>query len=71
MKEICRQRESDEMNHKQATRRGDQKKECVAQSSRRVKDKRLRRACGILDPSRCQCYEAIKGLYQNDMKRSI
>ena len=69
MKEICRQRESDERNHKQATRRGDQKKECVAQSSRRVKDKRLRRACGILDPSRCQCYRAIKGLLPTPVRQ--
>lgn len=49
MKRICRQRESDKRNEKQATWRGDQKKGDVAQSSRRVKDKRLRRACGILD----------------------
>ena len=35
---------NDEVNNKQATRRGDQKKGCVAQSSHRVKDKRLRRA---------------------------
>lgn len=49
MKRICRQRESDKRNKKQATWRGDQKKGDVAQSSRRVKDKRLRRACGILD----------------------
>ena len=34
----------------------------VAQSARRVKDKRLRRAYGILDTPCCQCYSAHKGL---------
>lgn len=34
----------------------------VAQSSHHVKDKRLCRACGILDPACCQCYWAVKGL---------
>ena len=62
MKKICRQGDSDERNEKQATRRGDQKKGCVAQPSHRVKDRRLRRACGILDTACCQCYRAIKGL---------
>ena len=56
-------------NNKQATRRGDQKKECVAQSSRRVKDKRLRRACGILDTACCQCYRAIKGLLPTPVRQ--
>ena len=62
MKKIFRQRENDEMNDKQATRPDDQKKGCVAQSSHRVKDKWLRRACGILDTVCCQCCRAIKGL---------
>ncbi len=52
MKEICRGRERKDENDKQATRRGGQQEGYVAQSSRRVKDKRLRRAFGILDPSR-------------------
>lgn len=39
---------------KKAVCEGDQKGN-VAQSSRRIKDKRLRRACGILDSSYCQC----------------
>ena len=39
--------------------RGDQE---IAQSARYVKDKRLRRACGILDIPHCQCWWAIKGL---------
>ena len=55
MKKICRQGDSDERNEKQATRLGDQKKGCVAQPSHRVKDRRLRRACGILDTACCQC----------------
>ena len=46
---------NDEVNNKQATRRGDQKKGCVVQPSHRVKDRRLRRACGILDTACCQC----------------
>ena len=62
MKKIWGRRESDEENKKQATQRGDQKKGYVAHSSRRVKDKRLRRACGILDTTCCQCYVTIKGL---------
>ena len=49
MKEICRRGRSKDENDKQTTRRGGQKEEDVAQSSRRVKDKRLRRAYGILD----------------------
>ena len=37
--------------------------EGVAQSSRRVKDKRpCGRACGILDPLCCQCLMVAKGL---------
>ena len=69
MKGISRQRDGNGRYNKQATRRGDQKKGWVAQSSRRVKDKRLRRACGILDPSRCQCYKAIKGLLPTPVKQ--
>ncbi len=34
----------------------------IAQSSRRIKDKRLRRAYGILDTPCCQCSMVIKGL---------
>ena len=49
-------------DNKEVVREGDQG-ENVAQSSRRVKDKRLKsRACGILDPACCQCYWAVKGL---------
>lgn len=39
----------------------------AAQSARRVKDKRLRRACGILDPPCRQCYWAIKGIDSNPL----
>ena len=69
MKKSCRPRERDERNEKQATRRGDQRKECVAQSTRRVKDKRLRRTCGILDTACCQCCGAIKGLISTPVKQ--
>ena len=61
--------ENDKGNKKQATRRGDQKKEFVAQSSRRVKDKRLRRAYGILETACCQCCRAIKGLLPPPVKQ--
>ena len=61
--------ENDKGNNKQTTRRGDQKKGCVAQPSHRVKDKRLRRACGILDTACCQRYRAIKGLISTSVKQ--
>ena len=34
----------------------------VAQPAHRVKDKRLRRACGILDTVRRLCFGMVKGL---------
>ena len=69
MKKICGQRESDERNDKQAARGGDQKKGDVAQSSHHVKDKRLRRAFGILDTACCQCYGANKGLLPTPVRQ--
>ena len=50
---ICSYREATKEYNKKAVCKGDQKGN-VAQSSRRIKDKRLRRACGILDPACCQ-----------------
>ena len=69
MKEMYGRKENKDENDKQATLRGDQNKGNVAQSSRRVKDKRLRRACGILDTACCQCYRAIKGLISTSVKQ--
>jgi hypothetical protein len=37
-------------------------REEVAQPARRVKDKRLRRAFGILDAARWMCFVMVKGL---------
>ena len=41
----------------------------VAQSSRHVKDKRLRRAFGILDAARWPCSVMVKGLLPTPVKQ--
>lgn len=41
--------------NKKAVKIGSRKGD-VAQSAHRIKDKRLRRACGIPDTACCQCY---------------
>ena len=41
----------------------------VAQPARRVKDKRLRRAFGILDAARWPCFVTVKGLLPTPVKQ--
>ena len=41
----------------------------VAQPARRVKDKRLRRAFGILDAARWLCFVTVKGLLPTPVKQ--
>ena len=41
----------------------------VAQPARRVKDKRLRRAFGILDAARWLCFVMVKGLLPTPVRQ--
>ena len=53
----------EEERYNKKTVGGGSRKGDVAQSACHVKDKRLRRACGILDTACCQCYRLTKGLF--------